>query len=87
MTSLLSRLRTRRRVSQRSNRFANPESASSQVLDMIKYGRVRSLDAIMVRITAETVCIHGDGPQAVQTARAIHDSLTGNGIAIKAING
>lgn len=45
--------------------------AVTQVLDMIKYGRVRSVDAIMIPIVAETLCIHGDGNQALEFARAI----------------
>ncbi len=47
------------------------EEAITQVLDMIKYGRVRSVDAIMIPIVAETVCIHGDGEKAVEFAKAI----------------
>ncbi len=62
------------------------ETASTQVLDMIKYGRVRSVDAIMIPIIAQTVCIHGDGENAVNFARAINRALEKSGIEIKAIN-
>ncbi len=62
------------------------ETASTQVLDMIKYGRVRSVDAIMIPIIAQTVCIHGDGENAVNFARAINRSLIQSSIEIKAIN-
>ncbi|CAN5284248.1 5-oxoprolinase subunit PxpA [soil metagenome] len=64
----------------------DPESASTQVLDMIKYGRVRSVDAIMISIVAQTVCIHGDGENAVKFARVINRGLVQNGIEIKAID-
>ena len=62
------------------------ERASVQVLDMIKYGRVRSVDAIMIPIVAETVCIHGDGENAVEVARSISAALVRNNIAIRSIN-
>ncbi len=62
-------------------------TAVEQVLDMIKYGRVRSTDAIMIRIVADTVCIHGDGEHAVDFARAINSELRRNGVTIIAING
>ncbi len=62
------------------------EIASTQVLDMIKYGRVRSVDAYMIPISAQTVCIHGDGENAVNFARVINRALAQNGIEIKAIN-
>ncbi len=62
-------------------------TALTQVLDMIKYGRVRSTDGIMIAITAETVCIHGDGQNAVKFARTINQALTETGILIKPVNG
>ncbi|MFZ1700244.1 MAG: 5-oxoprolinase subunit PxpA [Pyrinomonadaceae bacterium] len=63
------------------------EQAVTQVLDMIKYGRVRSVDSIMIKIVAETVCIHGDNDNAVEFARAINEKLTDNGIEISRIHG
>lgn len=61
------------------------DDALTQVLDMIKYGRVRSVEAIMIPITAETVCIHGDGENAVEFATAICNELLTNGIEIRSI--
>lgn len=55
--------------------ITNDNAAEEQVLDMIKYGRVRSADAIMIRIVAETVCIHGDGKDAVAFASRINRRL------------
>jgi UPF0271 protein len=65
----------------------NTDTAITQVLDMIKYGRVRSTEAIMIPIVAETVCIHGDGEHAVAFARAVKSTLKENGVTITAING
>ncbi len=67
--------------------IADEATAVEQVLDMIKYGRVRSTEAVMVKITADTVCIHGDGEQAVNFAHAINSELRRNGVTILAING
>lgn len=72
----------------RSNALITDDGAATgQVLDMIKYGRVRSTDAVMVKIVAETVCIHGDGSRAVEFARAIKQQLEQNGISVEAMNG
>jgi len=67
--------------------ITDKETAVTQVLDMIKYGRVRSTEAIMVPIVAETVCIHGDGPNALEFARTINQQLIDNGVKIGATNG
>lgn len=72
----------------RSNALiAETDAAIAQVLDMIKYGRVRSTDGLMVNLTAETVCLHGDGAHAVDFARAINTKLAENGIRIAALSG
>jgi len=62
------------------------ETSLTQVLDMIRYGRVRSTDAIMVAIKCETVCLHGDGDHAVEFTSLIRDQLVENGITITAPN-
>jgi UPF0271 protein len=49
---------------------------------MIRYGRVRSTDAIMVAIKCETVCLHGDGEHAVEFASLIHKKLETEGVKV-----
>jgi UPF0271 protein len=60
--------------------------AATQALDMVKYGRVRSVDAVMVKIVAETICIHGDGPHALTFAQVIRSALEANGIEIAPVH-
>lgn len=59
------------------------ETSLTQVLDMIRYGRVRSTDAIMVAIKCETVCLHGDGEHAVEFANMIRTKLETVGVNIR----
>lgn len=63
------------------------ETSLMQVLDMIRYGRVRSTDAIMVAIKCETVCLHGDGDHSVEFASTIRETLESNGIKIASPSG
>lgn len=65
--------------------ITDEEASLKQVLDMVKYGRVRSLAAIMVPIKAETICIHGDGPSSVNFATQIRAALAENGIGIRSL--
>lgn len=39
-------------------------------------------DGTVVAIVADTLCIHGDAPNAVESARAVHQALTEAGIRI-----
>ena len=46
-----------------------------QVLQMIKEGKVTTVSGKEIPIIAETICIHGDGKQAVEFAKAIHKAV------------
>ena len=48
----------------------------AQVIQMIKKGTVTSINGRTIPIIAETICIHGDGKNAVEFATAIHSAIT-----------
>lgn len=60
------------------------EMAVQQALSIITEQRVRTCDGKMIGIVADTLCIHGDTPQALAFARALHKRLEGAGIRIRA---
>jgi 5-oxoprolinase (ATP-hydrolysing) subunit A len=62
--------------------ITEPETSVMQVLDMIRYGRVRSTEAIMVAIKCETICLHGDGDHAVEFASLIREKLEAEGVNV-----
>jgi 5-oxoprolinase (ATP-hydrolysing) subunit A len=47
-----------------------------RVLQMTKEGTVTTISGKTISILAETICIHGDGKQAVEFAKAIHTAVT-----------
>ncbi|MBM7646040.1 UPF0271 protein [Scopulibacillus daqui] len=61
--------------------------AVSQVIRMVKEGKVLSQQGVDVPIQANTICIHGDGAHALTFARYVRSSLESSGIAVKAICG
>jgi UPF0271 protein len=61
------------------------EKMIQQVLQMIKERTVTSVTGKKIPITADTICIHGDGTHAVEFAGTIHQALKQNDIGIKAI--
>jgi UPF0271 protein len=60
------------------------QQAVSQVLSMVKKGKVRSVTGEELAIKADTVCIHGDGPHALEFARMICEALSLESIVLKA---
>jgi len=59
-------------------------AALAQVERIICHGRVLALDGTEVAIEADTVCIHGDEPDAAQFARELRVLLGQLGIAVRA---
>lgn len=64
--------------------IAEAEKSVAQVLQMIKEKTVTAVSGYTIPITAETICIHGDGAHAVNFAKAIHQTLRENNIDSKA---
>ena len=65
--------------------ITNPNDAIQQVVRMVKEGKVTSQQGKDIAIQADTICIHGDGPHALDFARYINETLTQQGIKLKAI--
>ncbi|WP_353779911.1 5-oxoprolinase subunit PxpA [Winogradskyella sp. 3972H.M.0a.05] len=61
----------------------NPEEALEHLLLMIKCGKVKTVSEVETLIKAETFCIHGDNPEAVNILKYIHTNLTEIGVKIR----
>lgn len=57
----------------------------AQVLKMVKEGKVISQQHTEVLLKADTICIHGDGEQAVSFAKYIKETLECNSIVVSAL--
>jgi UPF0271 protein len=65
----------------------DPGLACARVLKMIREGTVRSLGGKEVPVQAETLCVHGDGANALRLATAIQRILTENQIQVSSVPG
>lgn len=59
------------------------QQAINQVITMIKEGKVHTRQGEQIKIEADTVCIHGDGPNAIVFAKSIHHQLKEERIIIQ----
>ena len=58
--------------------------AIAQACRMIEHGEVEALDGTLVKVTAETICLHGDHPHAVAFARELRTALAERRIDVRA---
>ena len=63
----------------------DPAIAIDRVRRMIEEGKVKSTNGPDVVVTADTLCIHGDEPGAVEFARRVRAALDADGVRVAAI--
>ncbi|WP_243028856.1 LamB/YcsF family protein [Thermus albus] len=64
--------------------ISDPEEAARRALRMVLEGKVEALDGGEVEVRAETLCIHGDNPNAPLVAKAVRRALEEAGIEVRA---
>jgi UPF0271 protein len=59
------------------------EQAIQQVLQMVSQQKITTVNGHTIPLTADTICIHGDGAHAVAFARAVHAALHDHHLTIR----
>lgn len=62
------------------------KEALPRVIKMIKEGRVTTADGQEIEIKADSICVHGDNPKAIEFVREIKEGLIEAGIEVVAID-
>lgn len=62
----------------------DPSAAAARAVRIVTDGLVETVDGGDLLITADTLCIHGDGPTPVAIAAAVRGTLAAAGVAIRA---
>ena len=65
--------------------ITNEEEASDRAVQMIKFGNVKSISGKEIPIIADTICIHGDTPQALHLARIMRAKFAREQIEAQAL--
>ena len=61
------------------------DAAAARVLKMASEGRVTCINGEEIALSGETVCVHGDNPQALALVRQIRRTLEDAGVAIQPV--
>ncbi|WP_192457628.1 LamB/YcsF family protein [Musicola keenii] len=60
----------------------DPQQVAERMLQLVTTGTVAAIDGSIVRVEAQSLCVHGDSPGAVAMARQIRQTLTQAGVVI-----
>lgn len=59
------------------------DAIAARMLRLVQAGEVESITGRGVRVQADSICVHGDSPGAVEAARAIRARLAQAGVALR----
>ena len=62
-----------------------PRDAAAQAVGIARDRRVKAHDGSTVPVEADTICVHGDGPEAVAVAGAVRAALEKAGVVVAAL--
>jgi 5-oxoprolinase (ATP-hydrolysing) subunit A len=68
--------------SQRGALLHDPDEVATRVVRLVTEGRITAVDGTEITMRADSVCVHGDSPGAVEMASAVRKALTGAGVEI-----
>ena len=71
-----------RLVLERAKRTRDPAEMGQKTVRLVRDGRVRTIEGDDLELRVESICVHGDAPNAPAIARAIREALQEAGIEL-----
>ncbi|AGZ45222.1 LamB/YcsF family protein [Actinoplanes friuliensis] len=65
----------------------DPAEVADRMLRLVTDRTLVAVDGTVIKVEADSICVHGDSPGAVGMARAVHAKLTAAGIPITSFAG
>lgn len=66
--------------------ISDPSIAASRAVRIVRDRSVESLDGSPIPVQADTLCVHGDTPDALAIARAVRSALESSGVTVAALS-
>ena len=61
----------------------NTEQAVAQAMSIVRHGRVNVQEGTQIPLRGDTICIHGDGENAMELARALRTAFERDGVSVR----
>ncbi|NUR61463.1 MAG: LamB/YcsF family protein [Catenulispora sp.] len=62
--------------------LSSPDEVAARAVEMALTGTVTAIDGTRIHVPAQSICVHGDSPAAVEMAAAVREALLGAGIEL-----
>ena len=62
----------------------NAPQVAARMLQLVQHGVVQAIDGTLTPVQADSICVHGDSPGAVEIARQVRQALLEAGVELKA---
>jgi 5-oxoprolinase (ATP-hydrolysing) subunit A len=62
-------------ILERAKKPRDPQTAAAKAVRLIREGKVLTADGTDLALAVQSICVHGDAPNAPEIARAIRDAL------------
>ena len=63
--------------------IADPDTCAENMLRAVETGKLIAIDGTEISVDPDTICVHGDTPQAVSIASKLRDRLESQGVSIR----
>jgi UPF0271 protein len=64
--------------------LADPAASAARAVRLVREGVVEAIDGATLPLAADTLCLHGDGPDPVGLSKAVRGALEAAGITVRA---
>lgn len=64
----------------------NPAAAANRVIEMMQAGAIITLTGERLQTPIGSICVHGDSPHAIETAKCVRNALENAGIIVSAFS-
>ena len=64
----------------------DPDEEIARVIKMVKTKKVTAVNGEEIDINADSICVHGDNPKAIEFVEKIRKSLIESGIEVQSLN-
>jgi len=72
-------------ILERVKQLRDPKEMGERAVRLVREGKVRTIEGGELGLEVESICVHGDAPNAAEIARAIREALREAGIELAAL--